>query len=80
MIDAYQLRDFLLEEDREAKQGVIEGDNVKVTESMLDFTGIDDLVVQQLEILKTDAKVKVDPDLLIALYKDLPIETVEGNE
>lgn len=80
MIDAYQLRDFLLEEDREAKQGVIEGDNVKVTESMLDFTGIDDLVVQQLEILKTDTKVKVDPDLLIALYKDLPIETVEGNE
>ena len=80
MIDTYKLRDFLLEEDREAKQGVVEGDNVKVTESMLDFTGIDDLVINQLEILKTDAKIKVDPDLLIALYKDLPIEITEGTE
>lgn len=80
MIDAYQLRDFILEEDREAKQGVLEGENVKVTESMLDFTGIDDLVTQQLELLKTDSKVKVDPDLLIAIYKDLPIEIEEGDE
>ena len=80
MIDTYKLRDFLLEEDREAKQGVVEGDNVKVTESMLDFTGIDDLVINQLEILKTDAKIKVDPDLLIALYKDLPSEITEGTE
>ena len=80
MIDTYKLRDFLLEEDREAKQGVVEGDNVKVTESMLDFTGIDYLVINQLEILKTDAKIKVDPDLLIALYKDLPSEITEGTE
>ena len=41
---------------------------------------IDDLVINQLEILKTDAKIKVDPDLLIALYKDLPIEITEGTE
>lgn len=80
MIEAYQLRDFVLEEDREKKQGVLEGENVKVTESMLNFTGIDDLVTQQLEVLKTDPNVKVDPDLLISIYKDLPVEAVEGNE
>jgi len=80
MISTYQLRDFILEEDRETKQGVIEGDNVTVTESMLNFTGIDDLVTQQLEILKTDTNIKVDPDLLISIYKDLPIEVVEGDE
>ena len=80
MIDVYKLRDFILEEDRETKQGVLEGENVKVSESMLDFTGIDDLVTQQLEILKTDPNIKVDPDLLISIYKDLPIETVEGDE
>lgn len=80
MIELYQLRDFVLEEDRATKQGVLEGDNVKVTESLLDFTGIDDLVTQQLEVLKTDPNVKVDPDLLISIYKDLPVEAVEGDE
>ena len=80
MIELYNLRDFVLEEDRETKQGVLEGDNVKVTESMLDFTGIDDLVTQQLEILKTDPNVKVDPDLLITIYKDLPVEATEVDE
>lgn len=80
MIEAYQLRDFILEEDRETKQGVLEGENVKVTESLLNFTGIDDLVTQQLELLKTDPKVKVDADLLISIYKDLQIEAVEGDE
>jgi hypothetical protein len=47
---------------------------------MLNFTGIDDMVTQQLEILKTDANIKVDPDLLISIYKDLPIEITEGDE
>lgn len=80
MIDVYKLRDFILEEDRAAKQGVLEGDNVTVKESLLNFTGIDDLVVQQLELLKTDANVKMDPDLLISIYKDLPIESAEVEE
>jgi hypothetical protein len=80
MIKEYKLRDFVLEEDREAKQGVLEGENVTVTENMLDFTGIDDLVTQQLEVLKLDPNIKVDPDFLISIYKDLPIEIAEGNE
>lgn len=78
MIETYQLRDFVLEEDRETKQGVLAGENVKVTESMLNFTGIDDLVTQQLEVLKTDQKNKMDVDLLIELYKDLPVEVAES--
>ena len=80
MIAAYELRDFVLEEDHEKKQGVLEGDNVKVTESMLDFTGIDDLVIQQLEILKTDANLKLNVDTLVELYKTLPVEVTENAE
>lgn len=80
MIETYQLRDFILEEDRETKQGVLEGDNVTVTDSMLDFTGIDDLVINQLELLKGDPKIKIDPSVLIEIYKDLPVEVEEGDE
>lgn len=81
IVKAYNLRDFIIEEDRETKQGILEGENVKVTESMLDFTGIDDLVVQQLETLKLDKKMKgIDADVLIEIYKDLPVEVIEGDE
>jgi DNA repair exonuclease SbcCD nuclease subunit len=74
MIIAHDLRDFILEEDRAAKQGMVEGENVKVTESMLDFTTIDDLVISQLEACKGDKKLTVEADLLVEIYKGLKIE------
>lgn len=80
MITAYDLRDFVLEEDRAAKQGLLEGEKFKVEESMMDFTGIDDLVVAQLEAAKADGG-KVDMDKLIEIYKSLEAtEASEGNE
>lgn len=78
MIEAYNLRDFVLEEDRAAKQGLLEGENFQVKESMLDFTGIDDLVINQLEAAKSDKTIKVNIDTLIDLYKALPIESGEA--
>lgn len=80
MITAHHLRDFVLEEDKAAKQGMVEGDSVKVTDSMLDFTTIDDLVISQLEVAKGDKKLTVEPDKLIEIYKSLVIEATESEE
>lgn len=74
MIAEFDLRDFVLEEDRAVKQGLLEGENFRVEESIMDFSGIDDLVVKQLEAAKSDSSVKVDLDRLIAIYKELKID------
>lgn len=81
MIETYQLRDFVLEEDRAAKQGVLEGDGVKVTEDIgVDFSSIDDLVIKQLESAKDDKKSKVDAEMLVEIYKSLKVDIMEGEE
>jgi len=80
MIEAYQLRDFVLEEDREAKQGLLEGDNCKVEETLLDFGSIDELVISQLETVKEDKKAKIDGALLVEIYKGLVVENTEGEQ
>lgn len=80
MIADINLRDFVLEEDRASKQGLVEGDGVKVTDSMLDFTTIDDLVISQLEVAKSDKKLTVEPATLIEIYKSLKIEATEATE
>jgi len=82
LIKTYDLRDFILEEDRAAKQGLLEGDTSKVTEQDTEYTDIDDLVVKQLEVaLKDDAfKGKYDIQLLIDTYKELKVETKAKDE
>ena len=81
MIENFKLRDFVLEEDRAAKQGLLEGDGIKITdESFLKFDGIDDLVIKQLELAKGDKNVKIDVNKLIKIYKDLPNEVTENTE
>lgn len=80
MISAYQLRDFILEEDRAAKQGILEGDSAKVTEDIgVDFSSIDDMVIKQLESAKDDKSLKVDVATLVELYKNIVVETSEGD-
>jgi len=74
MIAAYDLREFALEEDRALKQGLLEGDNCKVEETLLDFSSIDDLVVKQLETVVGDKKTMIDGKLLVEIYKSLPAE------
>jgi len=80
MVSMYQLRDFVLEEDRAAKQGLLEGDTVVVDETMLDFGSIDDLVVKHLETVTGDKKVQIDGQLLVEIYKSLPIDITEGDQ
>ena len=80
MVGAYELRDFVLEEDRAAKQGLLEGDTCKVEESLLEFSSIDDLVVSQLEAVKDDKKAKIDPKMLIEIYKSLPTESSDNDQ
>jgi DNA repair exonuclease SbcCD nuclease subunit len=80
MTSAYDLRDFVLEEDREAKQGLLEGDNCKVEETLLDFGSIDELVISQLQTVKEDKKYKIDGALLVEIYKSLPAEATEAEQ
>lgn len=81
MIDLYKLRDFVLEEDRASKQGILEGDSVKVTDSIgVDFSSIDDMVITQLEAAKDDKKLDLDVNMLVQIYKDIKIEIAEGDE
>ena len=80
MTAAYDLRDFVLEEDREAKQGLLEGDNCKVEETLLDFGSIDEMVIGQLETVKEDKKAKIDGALLVEIYKSLPAEATEAEQ
>lgn len=78
LIAEHDLRDFILEEDRAAKQGLLEGDTSKVDEVDTEYTNIDELVIAQLELAaKDDAfKGKYDPTMLIDLYKNLKVEIV----
>jgi len=80
MIEQYHLRDFILEEDREAKQGLLEGDNAKVVDGLGDFGSMDDLVIQQLEMAKDDKKAKIDVNLLIEIYKSAVAEVEDKEE
>lgn len=77
MIASYDLRDFVLEEDRTAKQDLVDGTTVKA-EAELEFASIDELVIQQLSTIKEDKKVRVDPDLLIDIYQGLKAEALES--
>jgi hypothetical protein len=80
MISCYSLRDFVLEEDRAAKQGLLEGDSSKVEDSLTEFTDIDDLVVKQLETVTGDKKIKIDGKILVDIYKNLKIESTDSDQ
>lgn len=80
LISAYQLRDFILEEDREAQQELLEGENVEVDEKMLEFDNVDDLVAKQIELLSNDPKNTMDVNLLVSIYRNLPVELEEDDD
>lgn len=79
MISAYNLRDMVLEEDREAKQELIEGDDGPIVPQDLQFTSIDEFVTAQLEATSNDvsAKGKYDVKMLLDIYKELKIELTD---
>mgnify|MGYP000532970137 CR=1 FL=1 len=77
LIAEFSLRDFTLEEDRAAKQGLLEGETTKVDDTAsLEFDGVDELVVNQLEAALDDKAVqgKYDIKMIIDLYKALKVE------
>lgn len=77
MVAEYQLRDFILEEDRAAKQGLIEGATAAVDEvHEEEFNSIDELVVKQLELALKDKAMegKYDAELMVAIYKGIKID------
>lgn len=81
LIIEYGLRDFILDENRELKQGLLEGDTAKVTD-VLDatFDTIDELVVTQLKLAVEDPLFKntYNVDTLVSLYESLNVELKEG--
>ena len=78
MIQGYNLRDFILEEDRATKQGLLEGDNSKV-EELPEFSSIDELVMSQLKEVES-SKSKINGDVLIEIYKSIVVESSEDNQ
>lgn len=77
LIKEHDLRDFILEEDRAVKQGLLESDTVKVDITGTDYANVDDLVVKQLEAAAEDTafKDKYNVELLVDLYKGLKVES-----
>lgn len=77
MIAEYNLRDFILEEDRAAKQGLLEGATAAVDEiHEEEFNSIDELVVKQLELALQDKamEAKYDSKLMVEIYKSINID------
>jgi DNA repair exonuclease SbcCD nuclease subunit len=77
MIGEFQLRDFILEEDRATKQGLLEGETSKVIEvHEEEFNSIDELVIKQLELALKDKTMdgKYDSDLMVKIYKSITID------
>ena len=77
LMEEFNLRDFMLEEDRASKQGLLEGDTVKIDDAAsLEFEGVDELVINQLEqALEGDTvQGKYNIKTIIELYKNLKVE------
>lgn len=75
LIKDCNLRDFFLEEDKLNKQGLLEGDSVKINDGDLDFTGVDDLVIKQLESINDPNLKQIQPKKLVEIYKNIKVET-----
>ncbi len=78
MIEAYELREFILEENKAAKQDLLEGDEVDAEEEFMEFSSIDDLVVNQLESISPDKGSSIETKRLVEIYKNLKIENIKG--
>lgn len=77
MVAEYNLRDYILEEDRAAKQGLVEGETAASNEvHEEEFNSIDELVVKQLELALKDKTMdgKYDADLMVKIYKSITID------
>jgi len=72
MISTYELRDFMMEENREHQKQLLE-----TGDSEIKSVSIDDLVIQFLETIIPDQRSRIDGQRLISIYKELPIETNE---
>lgn len=79
MIETYNLREFILEENKIAKQELLEGEEVDAEEEFMEFSSIDELVVKQLESIVQEKGSSIDPTKLVTLYKSLKIENMKGN-
>lgn len=77
MISVYTLRDFIIEEDRAIKQGLLEGDDCRIDETIAEFDSIDDLIIKQLETVKEDKKTNINGSMLVNIYKSLTVETID---
>ena len=78
MLETYNLREFILEENKVAKQELLEGDEVDAEEEFMEFSSIDDLVVNQLDSIAPEKGSSIDPKKLVTLYKNLKIENIKG--
>lgn len=78
MIEEFNLRDFILEENKQAKQDLLEGDEKSAEEEFMEFSSIDELVVAQLGTIAQDKTSPIDSTVLVEIYKNLKIENIKG--
>lgn len=80
LMKEHNLRDFILEEDRDAKQALIEGETVTDAKLIEQFDSIDELVTSLLKAGAEDPlfKEQYDINTLVAMYDGLIIEEQEG--
>lgn len=78
MLESYNLREFILEENKIAKQELLEGEEVDAEEEFMEFSSIDELVVNQLGTIVQEKGSTIDPKKLITLYKNLKTENLKG--
>jgi hypothetical protein len=70
MIEQFELRSFILEENKTYKKELLEGDDGDI--SLEDFVSLDDLVVKKLETIeKNDI---IDPLKLVNLYRSIKVD------
>lgn len=75
MVEVFQLREFLLEEDRSASKSLLQGEDLSEEDSSFDeLHSIDELVVKNLEAIPVDGSVKIDRSKLINIYTSLKLE------
>lgn len=73
MMVTHNLREFMLEENKLAKQELLEGDDEKLDEDELDFSSVDELVIKQLESI-TDTTTNINNLMLVEIYKSLKVD------
>jgi DNA repair exonuclease SbcCD nuclease subunit len=79
MLETYNLREFILEENKALKQELLEGEEEPdAEEEFMEYASIDELVIAQLESIAPEKGSPIDAKTLVRIYKSLNIGDYRG--